>query len=168
MNVHITTYEKNQLEELINVCSDAIDKLDFEIVYARASDICNSDLVSKLYSIFLEEGINVLDHMTSIPNGFLYMDLDVKEIKIPANIKKIHAGAFTSSSLCRVIIDNPDIIIEDNAFLWCDQIYNVNYNGTFDQLEKNDIARKFTWFSIQKLIINCSDISKEYDLRKKW
>lgn len=87
--------ELNSLEEFVTENSTLIDRYMFDEVYELASKYDKyGGFTTNMFSLLLiKNGINPLDYMTFIPDHFINK-LNITDIKIPSNIKKIGKFAF--------------------------------------------------------------------------
>lgn len=79
-----------------------------------------------LTNFFLENNINPLDYMTSIPVD-MYSHLKIENIIVPNNIKYIASDAFSNCpNLKSVTISDSVASIGDDAFKWCVSLKDIN------------------------------------------
>lgn len=165
----LTKLDEYLISMLLDKYPQYFDSHDFNKVYVGADELgFNEDSLRNFYFWLRENNIDPLDYMTFIPNGFLRTDTVLKHIRIPGNIKTIHQNAFTGSEFESIEIMNPNIVIDNDAFRWCEQIKYVKFNGTLKQLFDNDrLSNKFTmWTKQPKLTIECTDQSIDFDIDK--
>lgn len=100
----------------------------------------NIDTVSTPYSIanIFRGTIIISDNPTFIEPNF-FTGSAIAEITIPESVTKIYHHAFyDSDKLITVNILNPNIILDDYSFAWCNKLTTINFAGTEEQWNENN------------------------------
>ena len=138
--------DRNKAFEFIKLNKELIQNNNFKELYRKFDDITDyySD-THYLTDIFIEAGINPLEYMDAVPVAYLYKtDLDLKEIKVPDNIKYIYKQAFEEAKLIKVTIPKTILTIAASAFSDNPSLTEINVRGTqadADKIENLDYNR---------------------------
>lgn len=142
--------DNNEKEKLINSIidrySDFIDKGDFRSVYKmiikdwdyfrNISWLQKSDkkeLIGAFTEFLLNNGIDPLLGMTSIPAGFFY-EVDIDTIVVPNNIVDIKDYSFSFSKVKEIVLPRTINEIGEEAFSHCDKLEKITFKGSKEEL----------------------------------
>ena len=112
----------NQVKDFIEENAQLLENEDFYEFYQKAykSFEHEIDLIGELTGVFLDSGINPLDYLKEIPNGFLSGQSFIKTYSIPGHITSIGSEAFQDcKNLTSVIIPDSVTSIGSGAFSEC-------------------------------------------------
>ena len=166
---------------LIEKYIEYIETEDYADLYdlINKDDLCiNLGVTGEITSILESAGLNPLAYLDYIPLGY-YCDSLKTQFTIPRNIKEINAFGFHYSGLKQVeipfnvtkigeaafsycedlklvIIDNPDIQIEYDAFDYCD-IDKIIYAGSRSDWEGFEFSYRATFH-----VVECIDGDVNY------
>lgn len=134
----------------------ALKNSDFETLYIETWKRASYSTISEVTQLLINLNINPLDHLSSIPRGFL-TNTSIKHIDIPDHITSIGDYAFAN---CDSLMD---ITIPDNVtsigywtFNGCTGLNYISYKGTKDQWGKIALADGWDDSSSIKAI-HCTD-----------
>ena len=101
------------------------------------------------------ENITIPDSVTSICNHAFYECTSITSISIPHSVTSIGDHAFFECELVTLTMGNGVNYIDSCAFLNCEQLYEVNYNGTVAQWKAINVDSNNS--NLTKAIIKCTD-----------
>ena len=87
------------------------------------------NLISEISQIFINSGVNPLNHLDKVPKYFLY-GAEISSIEIPDNIKKIEDNAFFDSDLINIEIPDSIIEIGKDVFYICSKLKSISFPST--------------------------------------
>lgn len=168
------------IKEIIEAYIEEIDNNDFKELYSTLDGyISHEQLVPLLTETLLRVGINPLDHLEYIPPYYLYNNglmktLNIRAgiksigtcafgenreltyLKLPKSCKKIAAYAFSHCyKLKKIIIECPDMEINNTAFYASTEIEEITYYGT--QEEWFRLVHQVSEFQAPDILIHCID-----------
>lgn len=176
----------NDIKQFIENYKSFIEHDQWEFIYDELSNYNTKPAligaeIAQLTTIFSQAGINPLDYLTYIPEGYFFLHTDLAIYKVPDNIVEIRSTAFESSTIKKLIANSVENIssnaffdcsqlieielsekinnIKPAAFDQCNHLSKIKYNNTFYNLSSKDID----WSRIKensqsdKLIIECTD-----------
>lgn len=146
------------LEKTIIIAENLIDLIDnneFSRVYSQIWKYVDTvEDIGDFTVALLKSGIDPLQYMTSVPQGYLFGQ-KIKKISIPAHVDNIYRRAFAYCEVTQVIVSEGCLTLHDDAFYGCfnlDTIYipstvhelgaecfgatmlkTIIYNGTYQQ-----------------------------------
>lgn len=113
----------DKLKEFIETSREKINNKEFEKVYNDT--FLSPSYKGKLTDLFYRCGIEPLDHMSEVPDGYAF-ESSIKSIVIPSNIKSVGTAAFAyCKSLTSVNIPNSVTSIGTNAFKNCPSLTSI-------------------------------------------
>lgn len=121
----------------------ALKNSDFETLYRETWKRTSYSAIGEVTQLLINLNINPLDHLSSIPRGFL-TNTSIKHLDIPDHIKSIDEFAFAHcGSLTSITIPNSVTSIGNSAFEHCNSLTSINYTGTKEQWSKIQLGNKW-------------------------
>ena len=136
----------NGCKSLANVTignNDSAEKRSTEIGNSAFSECTNLSSVT------------IPNSVTSIGDEVFYRCSSLKNITIPDSVTSIGDHAFFECKLVTLKMGNGVNYIDSCAFLNCEQLYEVNYNGTVAQWKAINVDSNNS--NLTKAIIKCTD-----------
>lgn len=99
--------------------------------------------------------VTIPNSVTSIGDEVFYRCSSLKNITIPDSVTSIGDHAFFECKLVTLTMGNGVNYIDSCAFLNCEQLYEVNYNGTVAQWKAISVDSNNS--NLTKAIIKCTD-----------
>lgn len=99
--------------------------------------------------------VTIPNSVTSIGDEVFYRCSSLKNITIPDSVTSIGDHAFFECELVTLTMGNGVNYIDSCAFLNCEQLYEVNYNGTVAQWKAINVDSNNS--NLTKAIIKCTD-----------
>ena len=99
--------------------------------------------------------VTIPNSVTSIGDEVFYRCSSLKNITIPDSVTSIGDHAFFECKLVTLTMGNGVNYIDSCAFLNCEQLYEVNYNGTVAQWKAINVDSNNS--NLTKAIIKCTD-----------
>ena len=110
------------IRQLVKKYEQYLKNDDYDGLFAACKDPSErKDLIEFLYN---NCGINVLEHMTSIPSE-MFRDVNVSTIRIPDNITAISDKAFINSSVSKVILPKTIKKLSNKLFMNCPNLHKI-------------------------------------------
>lgn len=103
---------KNFIEDNIDLIENNEFEKFFEIAYSNSVTVTISDFTT----VFVDAGINFLDHMKSVPAWCFNNLRNIDTIVLPHNIESVEFSAFYGSSLKNISIPDSVKSIDHHAF----------------------------------------------------
>lgn len=135
MNITLQPHVRNALKQIIKASKDAIDKKDYESIYKVEQELYMGQFTPDLTMFLLSLNINPLEYMHYIPKKYAY-NLPLTEVNIPNHIKEIGESAFEGTHIENIVIPESVTVIQDNAFMDCDNLQAVAFNSNSFKFEK--------------------------------
>ena len=118
----------------------ALKNSDFETLYIETWKRTSYSTIGEVTQLLINLNINPLDHLSSIPKGFL-TNTSIKHIDIPDHITSIDEFAFAHCvSLTSITIPDSVTSIGYWTFNSCTSLNYISYKGTKDQWGKIALA----------------------------
>lgn len=134
----------------------ALKNSDFETLYIETWKRTSYSTIGEVTQLLINLNINPLDHLSSIPRGFL-TNTPIKHIDIPDHITSIGDYAFANcDSLMDITIPGSVTSIGYWTFNGCTSLNYISYKGTKDQWGKIALADGWDDSSSIKAI-HCTD-----------
>lgn len=128
-----------QIKDLIEQHVDLIENNEFETLFKQCK--MHRDQ-GELADVLLAAGFNFLDHIEVI-SEFMFVNSEIRELRIPNNIKRIGMGAFFScDNLTSVTIPESIEEVGIKIFSKCKNLYHVLYLGTKQQFKELDFVKE--------------------------
>lgn len=129
---------KDKIKLFIERNIKSLDANDFDGFYEEANltfddyrEMC--DLTETL----LEAGINPLEHLDYVPEGYLYNNQDILKLEIPSNIKRIEQKAFCFNANIRELTIPASVsYIDYNAFCGCTNLSTIYIDSKLMEIER--------------------------------
>lgn len=134
-NIILQPHVRNALKHVFKVSKDAIGVKDYESVYKTELDLYNGQFTPDLTMFLLSLHINPLEYMHYAPKNYA-LNLPLIEVDIPNHIKEIGESAFEGTYIKNIIIPESVTTIQHNAFMDCDNLQIVTFNGNSSNLKK--------------------------------
>ena len=150
----------------INKNQQLIDDGKFEELFDLAAFLLNPNSCRSLQEIINEEGINPIRSMSKIPMNYFYKS-QLPYIGLPDNIERVDPLAFNHAQLQELIIANPRISIEQDAFKNCSKLKIVYFNGTGEDWANSDLAPLIIHDPTQKVTVICLTDKEEFEYPQK-
>lgn len=160
---------KQEIEGLlifINKNQQLIDDGKFEELFELAAFLLNPDQCRSLQEVINEEGINPIRSMTYIPMNYFYKS-QLPYIGLPDNIERVDPLAFNHAQLQELIIANPRISIEQDAFKNCSKLKIIYFNGTGEAWATSDLAPLIIHDPTQKVTVICLTDKEKFEYPQK-
>lgn len=123
---------KNLLAEL--EIQKALKNSDFETLYREAWKRTSYNVIGEVTQLLISLNINPLDHLSSIPIGFL-TNTSIKHLDIPDHITSISDSAFANcDSLMDVTIPDSVASIGPESFYNCPSLTSVTIPNTITKI----------------------------------
>ena len=105
----------------------------FEELY-RIANLENID-IRELTQLLYEGGLNPLEHMSYVPENFIYSTPELIEVIIPEGVEEIHESAFYDCiNIKSVTLPSTVHKIMDWALADCDSLKEITIEGKLDSL----------------------------------
>ena len=150
----------------INKNQQLIDDGKFDELFDLAAFLLNPNQCRSLQEIINEEGVNPIRSMTKIPMNYFYKS-QLPYIGLPDNIENIDPLAFNYAQLQELIITNPQISIQPDAFKNCSKLKTVYFNGTGEDWVASDLAPLIIYDPTQKVTVICLIDKEEFEYPQK-
>ena len=134
--VQLTDNEKN----LIRSGNPYLKDNNIKKFYSYLANNARGDEMGHISHFFIENGINILDYFTSIPN-YAFCGADIESIAIPDNITRIGKGAFKDcKKLKNIDLGNSVKSLDAEAFMGCTGLSRVFLPDSLTILGANAFA----------------------------
>lgn len=124
------------LEKTIVIAENLIDFIDnneFDRVYTHIwSYIESLEDIGDFTAVLLKSEIDPLQHMTSVPQGYLFGQ-KIKKITIPAHVENIYRRAFAYCEVTEVTVSEGCRTLHDDAFYGCFNLHTIFIPSTVQE-----------------------------------
>lgn len=161
------------IKQFIENYKSFIERDQWEFIYDELSHYSTTPTlvgkeVAQLTTIFNQAGINPLDYLNYIPEGYFFLHTDLDIYKVPDNIVEIRGSAFERSTIKKLIANSVENISSD-AFFNCSQLIEIELSekinnikpAAFDQcIHLSKIKYNSTFYNLSSKVIDWSRIKE--------
>lgn len=150
----------DSLKKFLNYTKQDINNNDWNKVF-NLTNILNVRDYYNFLNLIKMASIDPLPYIKYIPEAY-FKDSDIKKYKVPNNIKNIYHNAFCRSKIEKIYFPTSLIYIATNAFKDCNNLKEIIYEGTVEELDKRLEINNLNNDVIFNIGIKCKDGIMEY------
>lgn len=125
-----------RLKEFILSNSNNINANRWAIIYFLLDENFSLNQISLFTSTILDAGINPLNYLQTIPQGFLGSSFNKSSFTVPEGVKYINPNAFhNAAGLKEINLPKSLKVIRAEAFSNNFDLHLINYSGTREEWE---------------------------------